>query len=172
MPSVEPRPTCPVCHKSDQVKTMQAAYDSGVDRAAPPDMPTKTVSMMPYVITCAVLVGIFIFLIIVLIGGLEYSLPTPVQWVLVSLTLISIVSALVTSYYAFHRVVMGDAQATERFPAWDRAVERWKSLSYCARDNAVFDPKTNKVISNEALAALRSMDEKEDAQRSAALAQH
>ena len=142
------RPTCPVCNQSDQVKTLQAAYDSGVNKAAPPDMPTKRVSMMPYIFTSSILVGICIFLIIVLVGGLESALPT----------------------LAFQRVVNGDAESTVLFPAWDRAMEIWKSMYYCARDNVVFDPKTNKVLSNEQVAKLRSMDEGSVEVQSAAVA--
>jgi len=137
---------------------MEHAYDSGVARTAPPDMPTKNVPMMKYIITSAVLVGIFVFLVIVLIGS-EVLQNVYIEVVLVSLTLISIVSALVTSYMAFRRVVKGDAEATERFPAWDQAMAAWKLLNYCKRDDVVFDPRTNKVITNEALAALRSMEE-------------
>jgi hypothetical protein len=152
------KPTCPVCHQNDMVMTMQEAYDLGVQRAAPPDMPTRTVSMMPYIIVSAALVGIFVILIIILIGGLEANFNPFWMIVLVSLTLISIVSALVTSYIAFQRVVKGDAEATERFPAWDRATAAWNKLRYCKRDDVVFDPEANKVVSNEAVAALRSME--------------
>lgn len=148
---------CPVCKQSDQVKTMQAAYDSGVQRAAPPDMPTRNVSMLPTILAAGILVGIFVFLIIILIGS-EALLPAVVQLVLVVLTLISIVAALVTSYMAFQRVVKGDAEATERFPAWDQAMATWKSLEYCSRDDVVFDPKTNKVLSNDQVAALRALE--------------
>ncbi len=153
------KPTCPVCHQNDMVMTMEAAYESGVARCAPPDMPTKNIAMMPYIIACGVLVGIFIFLIIVLIGGLEAVLNPLWMVVLVALTFISIVSALVISYTAFQRVVKGDAEATERFPAWDRATAAWNKLRYCKRDDVVFDPEVSKVISNEAVAALRSMEE-------------
>ncbi len=153
------KPTCPVCHQNDMVMTMQGAYESGVQRAAPPDMPTRTISMMPYIIACGALVGIFIFLIIVLIGGLEASLNPTWMIVLVGLTFLSIVTALVVSYNAFQRVVKGDAEATERFPAWDQAMAAWNKLRYCKRDDVVFDPEISKVVSNEAVAALRSMQE-------------
>lgn len=153
------KPTCPVCHQTDQVMTMEAAYDSGVARCAPPDMPTRNITMLPYILACGVLVGIFIFLIIVLIGGLEANFDATWMVVLVALTLVSIVSALVVSYMAFQRVVKGDAEATERFPTWDRATAAWTKLRYCKRDDVVFDPAVSKVISNEAVAALRSMEE-------------
>ena len=152
-------PTCPVCHQNDMVMTMQAAYESGVQRAAPPDMPTKSISMMPYIIACGVLVGIFIFLIIVLIGGLEAVVDPTWMIVLVGLTFLSIVTALVVSYRAFQRVVKGDAEATERFPEWDRATAAWNKHRYCKRDDVVLDPAADKVVSNEAVAAIRSMQE-------------
>lgn len=151
--------TCPVCHQSDMVMTMPQAYDSGVARCAPPDMPTRNVTMLPYILACGILVGIFVFLIVVLIGGLEANFNPVWMVVLVALTLISIVGALVTSYIAFQRVVKGDAEATERFPAWDRATAAWSKLRYCKRDDVIFDPEANKVISNEALAALRTLEE-------------
>jgi hypothetical protein len=184
------KPVCPVCHQSDQVKTTQAAYDSGGAKCAPPDMPTKSVSMIGPMAISAAFVGVCIFLIIILVGseslgadrlpvGYTFNLATMFSpgflfngaFILCTITLICIVAALVASYMAFQRVVRGDAEATERFPAWDRAMALWKSLYYCARDNVVFDPKTNTVISDEQLAALRSMQENAPEQLEATLAQ-
>ncbi len=151
------KPNCPVCHQADQVKTMQAAYDSGVARCAPPDMPTKNVAMMPYILGSAIFVGICVILIIVLIGS-ESSISTVGIGIIVSLTLISILTALSLSYYAFQRVVKGDALSSERLPAWDAAMEVWRSLDYCKRDDAVFDPRSNTVLTNDQVASLRSME--------------
>jgi len=162
-------PTCPVCNQSDQVKTMQAAFDSGVARCAPPDMPTRNVSMMKYLLSSGVVVGICIFLIIVLVGS-EANINIIFQSVLVGLTFICIVAALVISYMAFQRVVKGDAEATVQFPAWDRAMNTWKSLYYCARNDVVFNPATNTVVSEEQLALLRTLDEKQAAVESATIA--
>ncbi|MBO0779862.1 MAG: hypothetical protein J2P37_13650 [Ktedonobacteraceae bacterium] len=164
------KPTCPVCSQADQVKTMRAAYESGVDQCAPPDMPTKKVLMMPFIITSAVVVGICIFFVVVLIGSLESNLPELWQYILTITTLVCIVAALVVSYIAFQRVVKGDADATERFPAWDRAMNTWRNLYYCARDNAVFDPKTKQTLSERQLAVLRSMDEESIEVKAAAVA--
>ena len=138
------KPLCPVCHQSDQVKTTQAAYDSGVAKCAPPDMPTRRVSMLGPMAISAVLVGICIFLIIVLVGsealgadrlpvGYTFNISTIFSpgflfnpaFILCTITLICIVGALVSSYIAFQRVVRGDAEATERFPAWDQAMGIW-----------------------------------------------
>jgi len=163
------KPTCPVCNLADQVKTMEAAYNSGVERCAPPDMPIKKVSMLKIIFPCTILVGICVFLIIVLVGS-EADLGPYVETVLVVITLIAIITVLVLSYVAFQRVVQGDAEATERFPAWDRAMAIWRSLYYCSRNDIVFDPQTKKQVSNEQLASLRSMDEEQAAQQSAAMA--
>ncbi len=164
------KPACPVCHRSDQVKTTQAAYDSGVAKAAPPDMPTKKVSMLAYMFTGMLIVGICVFLIVVLIGGLEDNFGTVGATILVCVTIVCILAALVLSFVAFQRVVQGDAEATRRYPAWDEAMAVWRSLDYCSRDDVVFDPQTNKVLSNQQLAALRAMDEKGEAAESAMLA--
>ncbi|MBV9256890.1 MAG: hypothetical protein JO215_02610 [Ktedonobacteraceae bacterium] len=162
-------PTCPICDQSDQVKTMQAAYDAGVTRAAPPDMPTRKVSMMKYIISGGFTVGLCSFLIIILIGS-EAGISSIAQWVIVCLTFICIVTTLAISYVAFDRVVQGDAEATKEFPAWDRAMNTWKGLYYCARDNAVFDPAKNSVVSEEQLALLRTLDPNQAAVESATMA--
>ena len=166
------KPTCPVCKQTDQVKTLQAAYDSGVARCAPPDMPTRNVSMFRLMIVGIIIVGICSFLIIVLIGSMEANLDIVYATVLVSITLVCIVTALVLSFIAFQRVVRGDAETTVRYPAWDRAMEQWRALFYCARNDVVFNPKTNEVVSDQKLAALRSMDEKEAMSKSTLAAQH
>ena len=162
-------PVCPICHQSDQVKTTQAAYESGVARCAPPDMPTRRVPMMKYIMFGGFAVGLCSFLIIILIGS-EANVGSITQWILVCLTFICIVTVLTISYFAFDRVVKGDAEATKEFPAWDRAMNTWKSLYYCARDNAVFDPATNSVVSEEQLALLRTLDPTQAAVESATMA--
>jgi hypothetical protein len=55
-------------------------------------------------------------------------------------------------------VVKGDNEATLRYPAWDRAMAAWRSLYYCGRDDVVFNPKTDAVLSDEELASMRSLD--------------
>ena len=149
-------PTCPVCSRSDQVKTTQAAYKSGVALAAPPDLPTRQISMMPYVSAGMVLVGIFVFLVLVFIGGLENDLPFYFMWPIVTLTILSILTALVISYMAFQRVVRGDNEAAASFPAYDQAMNTWRNLHYCSRDNVVFDPKSQKALSKEQMTRLRA----------------
>lgn len=150
-------PTCPVCHRSDLVKTTQAAYSSGVARCAPPDMPTRNISMLPYIGSCMVLIGILVFLIITLVasGGMDISIMS----IFLSLTVVCIIGVLAVSFYAFQRVVQGDAETTLQFPAWDRATATWRSLYYCSRDDKLFDATSNKIISNEQLVTLRAPDQ-------------
>ena len=69
------KPICPVCQQTDQVKTMQAAYSTGVARCAPPDMPTRNISMMKPLVISGILVGICVFLIVTFIGGMENGVP-------------------------------------------------------------------------------------------------
>ncbi len=159
MSSVESKkPLCPVCNQSDQVMAMQTAYDAGVARCAPPTMPTRNISMMPYIIFSVILVGICIVLILVLIGS-ESNIGSIAEYILLGLTLLSIITALVLSYYAFQRVVKGDNEATLLFPAWDRATAVWRTLYYCKRDDAVFDPKNASVLTAAQVSALRSVEE-------------
>ncbi len=151
-------PSCPVCHRSDEVKTTKAAYSSGVALAAPPDLPTRQVPMMPYVAAGMVLVGIFVFLVLVFIGGLEDGLPSYFMWPLVIFTILSIIAALVISYMAFQRVVRGDNEAAMSFPAYDKAMNTWSNLYYCSHDKVIFDPRSQKPLSKEQMTTLRAYD--------------
>jgi len=152
-------PACPVCHQSDQVKKLQAAYAAGVERLAPPPMPTGTFSMMRFTVIGMALVAVGVFFILVFsgVGGLG-SWGIPLQILDVVLTLIAITAALVLSIIAFLRVGRGDLESQKRYPAWDRAMENYRRLLYCARDNVVFDPQQGKVLSESSLAALLSVD--------------
>ena len=151
-----PKPNCPVCHQEDQVKTMQAAYNSGVARCAPPDMPTRNIPMLKYLVISGLFLGICLFLTITLIGGMENKLPQIFQFILAVVTLICLLITLGMSYYAFQRVVRGDAETTVLYPAWDKATATWNGLSYCSRDDVVFDPETEKLVSNEELTNIRT----------------
>ncbi len=165
------KPTCPVCHQADQVKTTESAYSTGIARCAPPDMPVRKVPMLSYITACIILIGICVFLIIVFIGGAEYSFPWQAQAVLLGVTIISIITVLSISYYAFQRVVRGDNEATVLFPAWDKAMATWKSLYYCSRDNVIFDPRADSVVTDDQLTQLREFNEQSQPVASA-LASH
>src|SRR5215471_5760502 len=147
---------CPVCQQTDQVMPLQAAYATGVEqRFVPPPMPVAKVGMMKSIVVGfgLVFVGSFIILTFATVGGYG-SWPQSVQVILVVLVLAGIVTTLVLSLIAFLRVVRGDNQMLQYLPAWDEAMEKWRSLSYCRRDGVVFDPQANKALSD---AAVKSM---------------
>jgi hypothetical protein len=168
------KPVCPVCKQSDKVKKLQTVYNEGMSRFAPPPMPGKTVSILRIMVFNMVLVGIFVFLILVLVGSESFGQVHPyIEITLVVLALAAIVLALILSYMAFTKVVRGDEEATERYSAWDRAMANWNRLYYCTRDDVVFDPQTGKVVPEEALRDMLSMDvknQKQIAQGSASVA--
>ena len=154
-------PLCPVCHKADKVKKLETAYNEGLERFAPPPMPGKTVSVLRYMVISMILVGLFIFLILVLVGSESFGQGFSfVELVLVLGATASIIAALVLSYIAFTKVVRGDQDASKHYAEWDLAMERYKRLLYCSRDNVIFDPQTQRIVSEEELASLMSTEAK------------
>ncbi len=168
------KPLCPICHKADAVKKLQTAYDEGIIRFAPPPMPTKTVSMLKYMMFSMGIVALCVFAIIIFVGSESFGQAFSIaELLLVLVTLICIVAALVLSYVAFTKVVQGDNEARRHYSEWDRAVENWGRLRYCSRDDVVFDPQTGKTVSEEALNSLLSTSveqEKQGSQKSTSLA--
>ena len=159
------KPTCPVCHQADKVKTLQAAYNTGLERFAPPPLPGKSVSMFRYMVVSMLIVGICVFFIIILVGSESFGQTFSwAELALVLLTLICIVAALILSYLAFTKVVHGDMEAQKRYTSWDQVMQNWNRLRYCARDDVVFDPQTGKTLSTEALSSLLSADSEEQEQ--------
>ena len=154
------KPLCPVCHRADQVKKLQAAYEAGVERLSPPSMPTGTVSMLRYMIVAMLLVGIGVFFIFVFIGSGGTGDTT--NLIQVILTLLAIVIALVLSLVAFLRVVRGDIDSQQYLPAYDKAMENYSRLYYCARDNVIFDPQTNDIVTDAALKSMLAIDRTAD----------
>jgi hypothetical protein len=118
-------------------------------------MPVSKVGMMKPILVGFVLIflGSFIILTFATVGGYG-SWPQPVQVVLVVLVIAGIVTTLILSLVAFLRVVKGDNQTLPYLPAWDEAMENWRRHYYCKRDDVVFDPQTNKALSD---AAVKSM---------------
>jgi hypothetical protein len=162
-----PVPPCPVCQQTDQVMRLSAAYESGVEqRFAPPPMPVARVGMMKYILVgfALVIVGVFIILTFAGVGGYG-TWPQPVQIVLVVVVLAGIVTALALSFLAFQRVVRGDLQSQKYLPAWDQAMENWRRLYYCKRDDVVFDPQTNKTLSDAAVKSLLAVEKAVPAQQ-------
>ena len=142
-------PICPKCKQSDQVKTTRAAYSSGVALAAPPDLPTRRVLILPYISACILLVALFVFVVIVSLGGLGNNMSGFFIWLLFVLALLTIITVLVVSYIAFQRVVRGDNEAALSYPAYDQAIDTWSHLYYCSRDKVVFEPEMGKMLAKE-----------------------
>jgi hypothetical protein len=139
---------------------LQVAYETGAEqRFSPPPMPVSKVGMMKSIIVglAIVFIGSFIILTFATVGGYG-SWPQPVQITLVALVIAGIVTALILSFLAFQRVVKGDNQSLQYLPAWDEAMEKWRSLSYCRRDDVVFDPQTNKTISDAEVKSMLTVD--------------
>ena len=150
--------SCPVCHQADQVQTASAAYASGVTRLAPPKEPVAHIGMMRYIIVAFALVGFGAFFILIFSGTSFDSWPRPVQVIDVVITILAIVAALVISFLAFIRVVQGDEKTQKLLPAYDEAMERWRHLYYCKRDDVVFDAQTNQIIPEAALRSMLSVE--------------
>jgi hypothetical protein len=157
---------CPVCQQTDQVMPLQVAYETGVEqRFAPPPMPVAKVGMMKSIVVglAIVFVGSFIILTFATVGGYG-SWPQPLQIMLAVLVIAGIVTALVLSFLAFQRVVKGDNQTLQYLPAWDEAMEKWRDLYYCRRDDVVFEPKTNKTLSDAAVKSMLTVNTSAPAQ--------
>jgi hypothetical protein len=151
---------CPVCHQADLVKKVPAAYESGVTRLVPPTMPVAKVGMIQYVIIGFALVSVGVFFILVLSGTNGYGTwPTYIQVIQVVLTILAICAALALSLVALLRVVRGDMKTQKLLPAYDEALENWRQLYYCKRDDVIFDAQTNKVVSDAAYRSLISVEE-------------
>lgn len=150
---------CPICHQGDHVKQVPAAYESGVTRLAPPPMPVAHVGMMKYMVVGFVLVTVGDFFTLILSGvGGSVDWPLAVQVVQAVLGILAIVAALVLAFMAFQRVVSGDRKTQRLLPAYDEAMANWRRLSYCTRDDSVFDPQTNTTISDATLKSLLSIE--------------
>src|SRR6266480_1697298 len=148
---------CPVCQQTDQVMPLQVAYESGaVQRFAPPPMPVSKVGMMKSIVVgfALVIVGVFIILTFAGVGGYA-TWPQSVQILLI---------VLVLSLIAFLRIVQGDNQTLQYLPAWDEAMEIWRRLYYCKRDDVVFDPQTNKALSDAAVNSMLTVEKAVPAQ--------
>lgn len=157
---------CPVCQQTDQVLPLQVAYETGAEqRFAPPPMPVAKVGMMKSIVVgfALVFIGSFIILTFATVGGYG-SWPQPVQIVLVVLVIAGIVTTLILSFLAFQRVVKGDNQTLQYLPAWDEAMEKWRDLYYCRRDDVVFDPHTNKTLSDAAVKSMLTVNTSAPAQ--------
>ncbi|HLV99329.1 MAG TPA: hypothetical protein VKT82_11705 [Ktedonobacterales bacterium] len=141
-------PACPICQQTDKVRTIQAAFDLGVEPLAPPAMPSSTASMMPWIVT-----GFFIYLagniylFVELAANSLSSWPFAIQVGSLILSLLGLLVGLVLSYLAVLRVGRADNELMEHYAAWDRAIETWGHLYYCLRDDVVIDLQEHRMLS-------------------------
>lgn len=155
-------PPCPLCQKTDQVRTLQAAFDLGIEPIAPPALPTSNARMMPWVVT-----GFFIYLtgnfylFIELAANSQNRWPMAVQILSFVINLLGLIVGLVLSYMAILRVARGDRKVTACYPTWDRAMTNWRHLYYCLRDRAIIDPQQKRVLSDAELRSLIRTDDQE-----------
>ena len=115
--------------------------------------------------------GSFIILTFATVGGYG-SWPQPLQIMLAALVIAGIVTALVLSFIAFQRIVQGDLKSQQYLPAWDEALENWRRLSYCKRDDVVFDPQTNTPLSDAAAKSMLAVEKAVPAQQTQPAASH
>ncbi len=154
-------PACPVCHQTDQVNKLKVIYKTGESRFAPPPLPQARASMMKYLSVGMVLVGIGSFLVLVMLSTGSFS------WIQMGLTLAVIVTALVLSFLAVRSLGQADEQNRRRYSTWDKAMANWNRLLYCSRDKIVFDPDTDKALSDTNARALLSLEDLETHQHQA-----
>lgn len=163
MVSSRRQPTsCPVCHRPDQVKKMQAAYDAGEQSFAPPAMPESHASMMKYICTGIGLVSVGAFLTLVLLSANGFAalgdMALIVSVVQAVVTILFILAALVLSFFAIRHIGQGDEQARQLYPAWDQAMDNWDHLRFCSRDKVIFDPSIEKVLTDSSVQALLDVE--------------
>lgn len=161
-------PACPICQQIDEVRTIQTAFDLGVERLAPPAMPTSNVRMLPWIAA-----GFFVYLagnvylFIELAANSQSSWPMDLQIGSAILCFLALLVGLVLSYLAVLRISRADSEVTAQYPAWDRAMDTWSRLYYCLRDRAVIDPAQQRVLSETELRSLLTTDQQEPREQQA-----
>lgn len=151
--SRRPVAPCPVCHRADQVRTMQTAYEAGELPLAPPPMPSPQISLVRYLVVGMALVGAGVFLIFVMLATGSFS------WLQMMLTLACIVIALLLSFLGIRHANRIDEEARRRYPLWDQAMTHWTRLRFCARDKIIFDPQNNQVLTSMEVKMLIDLDQ-------------
>ncbi len=155
-------PVCPICHQTDEVRTIQAAFDLGVEHLAPPAMPSSNARMMPWIVAgfLIYLAGNF-YLFVELAANSHSTWPMYLQIGSAALSMLALIVGLVLSFLAVLRIVRAESEVTARYPAWDRAMDTWSRLHYCLRDNVVIDPQQQRVLSDAEFRVLLSTETQE-----------
>ncbi len=113
-------------------ETYTGSFDMGVERIAPPLMPTSNVRMMPWILVAffLYLAGNF-YLFIELAVNSQNGWPIVVQVLSIIINLVALIVGLVLSYIAVLRIVRGDQEASFRYPG-DQAMANWNRLYQCS----------------------------------------
>lgn len=151
--SRRPVAPCPMCHRADHVRTMQAAYEAGEMLLAPPPMPAPQIFLLRYLIVGMALVGAGVFLIFVILATGSFS------WLQMMFTLAGIVIALLLSFLGIRHANQIDEEARRRYPLWDQAMTHWTRLRFCTRDKIIFDPQSNQVLTSMEVKRLIDLDQ-------------
>lgn len=146
-------PICPVCHQTDQVQTLQKAYERGAVAVAPPPLPESHASLMIYMSSGGILVGIAFFLSITILATSFFS------WVQMSLILACLVAAVVLALLGIRHISQGDEAVRRQYPFWDQAMANWTRLHFCTRDQVVFDHETDQVLPLATVKSLLDLDQ-------------
>lgn len=144
-------PTCPVCHRADQVQTVQTAYQQGMLQLQPPPSTRRSVGIWAWVIAGAVVIvcAAIQFFLFVQVGGprgfQNWPIALQVAEVVVAATLLAILTSL--SLLAFGRLVNTKKETVWRYPTDEGAGDTLRQFYHCGRDNVVFDANQKKVLS-------------------------
>lgn len=146
-------PVCPVCQQADRVQTLQQAHEEGTVAIAPPPLPESHASLLIYLSSGGILVGIAFFLSITILATSFFS------WVQMSLILACLATAVLLAFLGIRHISQGDEAVRHQYPLWDQAMAHWTRLRFCARDQVVFDQETDQVLSLATVKALLDLDQ-------------
>ncbi len=150
-------PDCPVCHRSDQVQTMQAASQPGRVELQEPSSPEKSRPVWPWVIVGGIVVicAAIQFFLFIQVGGPAGlgSWPVPFQILEVAGAAIILVLLASLSLLAFRHLATTNRETVWRYPTTGTADQKQRQLYRCERDHVVFDADQQRVLSNEELRA-------------------
>lgn len=145
---------CPRCGRVDRVQRVSAVVSAGIStgiggtrqmlmsqRLAPPEQPMYRSPMRGFPLVLLVLalaLGVAALLVPRWFAAVHLPLP--------ALFLTPAVLALVWTLFSSQR---GRARVRWAMPAWERAIARWYELYYCGRDDGVYLPGDNELVSVE-----------------------
>ncbi|HET8846001.1 MAG TPA: hypothetical protein VFN35_31345, partial [Ktedonobacteraceae bacterium] len=143
-------PSCPVCRQSDQVQTMQAAYQQGIVQMPMPSSTSRALRTWTWIIAGAVVIvcAAIQFLLFDQVSGPAGFQSWPpvlrVAEVVVALLILAVLAAL--SLLAFRQLVKTNQETEWHFPVDEQQGKTLSHVYYCAREGVIFDAKRKKVL--------------------------